>query len=149
MAVHTRKYYPQAIRKDLTNDLICGILLSSTNEPQIICASGWLLYVHNIGPGQHIVDPALSVCDSNKGTAYMADIIDQPGQASGQNYPEPMLQFFEYAHLPAHLQAVSKIFHDVAHGINNTVPRNPERTAGLRKLLEAKDCVVRAHIYKN
>jgi hypothetical protein len=29
-----------------------------------------------------------------------------------------------------------------------TVPRNPERTVALRKLLEAKDCAVRALIYK-
>jgi hypothetical protein len=30
-----------------------------------------------------------------------------------------------------------------------TLPRNPERTTALRKLLEAKDCAVRASIYKD
>jgi len=59
-----------------------------------------------------------------------------------------MLQFFSYEHLPQHLQAVSKPFCDLAHSIANTYPANPERTAGLRKLLEAKDCIVRASIYK-
>lgn len=62
--------------------------------------------------------------------------------------PEPMLQFFGYAHLPPHLQAVSKPFHDLAAHMATTLPRNPERSAGLRKLLEAKDCAVRALIYK-
>lgn len=60
-----------------------------------------------------------------------------------------MLQFFKYDHLPQHLQAVSKPFSDLAHSIVTTYPANPERTAGLRKLLEAKDCIVRSTIYKD
>lgn len=62
---------------------------------------------------------------------------------------EPMLQFFEYAHLPAHLQAVSQGFRTLAISIATDLPRNPERTVALRKLVEAKDCAVRAVIYKN
>lgn len=61
---------------------------------------------------------------------------------------EPMMQFFAYAHLPEHLQAVSKPFGDLAQQMIDTLPRNPERTAGLRKLLEAKDCAVRALLFK-
>lgn len=61
---------------------------------------------------------------------------------------EPMLQFFEYAHLPEKLQNISKNFWSVAHYMVESLPRNPERTAGLRKLLEAKDCAVRAFLYK-
>ncbi len=61
---------------------------------------------------------------------------------------EPILQFFAYAHLPAHLQAISKPFGELAENMVNTLPANPERTAGLRKLLEAKDCAVRAQLYK-
>ena len=59
-----------------------------------------------------------------------------------------MLQFFTYEHLSPHLQAVSKPFSDLAHNIVTSYPANPERTAGLRKLLEAKDCIVRSTIYK-
>lgn len=59
-----------------------------------------------------------------------------------------MLQFFAYAHLPSHLQEISKPFGDLAELIVNTLPANAERTAGLRKLLEAKDCAVRAKLYK-
>lgn len=61
---------------------------------------------------------------------------------------EPMMQFFAYAHLPVHLQNISKPFCDLAQQMIDTLPRNPERTAGLRKLLEAKDCAVRASLFK-
>lgn len=56
-------------------------------------------------------------------------------------------QFFAYDHLPAHLQVVSKPFADLA-GVILTLPRNPERTVALRKLLEAKDAAVRARLAK-
>lgn len=59
-----------------------------------------------------------------------------------------MLQFFAYAHLPPHLQAISAPFREVAQNMVDTLPMNPERTAGLRKLLEAKDCAVRAILFK-
>ena len=59
-----------------------------------------------------------------------------------------MLQFFAYDHLPEHLQAVSRPFWALAEKIVETLPSNPERAVALRKLLEAKDCAVRALIYK-
>jgi hypothetical protein len=61
---------------------------------------------------------------------------------------EFLLQFFAYQHLPAHLQEVSKPFGDLAETIFQTLPKNPERTVALRKLLEAKDCAVRAKLAK-
>ncbi len=61
---------------------------------------------------------------------------------------DPMLQFFAYSHLPEKLQEVSKPFGELAYDIVDKFPRNPERTAGLRKLLEAKDCIVRSTLYK-
>lgn len=60
---------------------------------------------------------------------------------------EPIMQFFAYAHLPQHLQAHSKPFADLADQIVETLPRNPERTTALRKLLEAKDAAVRARLF--
>lgn len=62
---------------------------------------------------------------------------------------EHILQFFSYAHLPANLQAVSKPFCELATNIVDTLPRNPERTVALRKLLEAKDAAVRALLAKD
>lgn len=67
----------------------------------------------------------------------------------GMNNPtpptvEPILQFFAYEHLPPHLQEVSKPFGELAQAIFEKLPRNPERTVALRKLLEGKDAAVRA-----
>lgn len=59
-----------------------------------------------------------------------------------------LMQFFAYEHLPAHLQTISKPFGELAKQMCETLPSNPERTAGLRKLLEAKDCAVRAQLFK-
>ena len=57
-------------------------------------------------------------------------------------------QFFAYEHLPQLLQEVSAPFAALAQSIVDTIPRNPERTVALRKLLEAKDAAVRAYIAK-
>lgn len=61
---------------------------------------------------------------------------------------EAILQFFEFSHLPVHLQEVSKHFMGIANMIVASLPRNPERTVALRKLLEAKDAAVRARLFK-
>lgn len=55
-----------------------------------------------------------------------------------------LLRFFAYEHLPPHLQVVSKPIGDLARAMVSTLPESAERTVGLRKLLEAKDCLVRA-----
>lgn len=59
-----------------------------------------------------------------------------------------LMQFFKYEHLPAHLQEISKPFGVLAEFLVNTLPDNPERTAGLHRLLEAKDACVRARLFK-
>lgn len=69
------------------------------------------------------------------------------GNGPNPNY-EPMLQFFEFGHLPPHLRDVSEPFCRLAESMCRELPRNQERSAGLRKLLEAKDCAVRAKLYK-
>ncbi len=53
-------------------------------------------------------------------------------------------RFFEYGHLPPHLQAVSKPCADLAQTMIDALPDGTELTVGLRKLLEAKDAFVRA-----
>lgn len=58
--------------------------------------------------------------------------------------PMPILQFFAYQHLPPHLQTVSAPIGNLATAMADSLPPSAELTAGLRKLLEAKDCFVRA-----
>jgi hypothetical protein len=62
--------------------------------------------------------------------------------------PDRMLQFFTYDHLPPDLKGISKMFCELAQKVCQDLPSNPERTVALRKLLEAKDCAVRAVLYK-
>ena len=58
------------------------------------------------------------------------------------------MQFFSYAHLPESLQAVSRPFGQLAAHIEVWLPKNPERSVALRKLLEAKDAAVRASMFQ-
>ncbi|MBA4359321.1 hypothetical protein [Pseudomonas mandelii] len=58
----------------------------------------------------------------------------------------PIMKYFEYAHLPPHLQEVSKPIGDLARQMDELLPDGAEKSAGLRKLLEAKDCLVRAKL---
>ncbi len=58
-----------------------------------------------------------------------------------------VLQFFAFAHLPESLQTISKPFGELAEKIADG-PQNAETTVALRKLLEAKDCAVRAVLSK-
>jgi ferritin-like protein len=60
----------------------------------------------------------------------------------------PIMQFFEYSHLPQHLREVSEPFATLAAQIDATLPNNAEKSTALRKLLEAKDCAVRAKLFK-
>lgn len=58
-----------------------------------------------------------------------------------------ILKYFKFEHLPPHLQEVSKGFSELAHEMAARGGENiPETMAGLRKLLEAKDCAVRAMV---
>lgn len=61
-----------------------------------------------------------------------------------------LLRFFKYSHLPKHLQDVSKDFSELAHQMAFRCIKDDgdigETMAGIRKLLESKDCAVRAAI---
>ena len=56
------------------------------------------------------------------------------------------IQYFDYDHLPIQLQKVSKPICDLAHLMEDMLPDGPEKSAGMRKLLEAKDALVRAKL---
>jgi hypothetical protein len=56
------------------------------------------------------------------------------------------MKYFAYEHLPVHLQEVSKPIGDLARQLDEQLSDGAEKSAGLRKLLEAKDCLVRAKL---
>lgn len=57
--------------------------------------------------------------------------------------PSTTIKYFAFAHLPPHLQQVSKPIGELADKLESVLPDGPEKSAGMRKLLEAKDCFVR------
>lgn len=57
-----------------------------------------------------------------------------------------LLVWFEFSHLPPHLQVVSERFYELAVKICDHIEPGPERTVALRKLLESKDAAVRARL---
>lgn len=73
----------------------------------------------------------------------------QPRGADPQrfsNMPSTTIKWFNYDHLPAKLQEVSKPISELAQQMEASLPDGLEKSAGMRKLLEAKDCFVRAKL---
>lgn len=58
--------------------------------------------------------------------------------------PSTTIKYFKYEHLFGDLREVSKLVYELAHTMEELLPDGPEKSAGMRKLLEAKDCFVRA-----
>ena len=58
----------------------------------------------------------------------------------------PIMKYFEYQHLPPHLQEISAGVCELAKEMDAKLEDSAEKSAGLRKLLEAKDCLVRAYL---
>jgi hypothetical protein len=58
--------------------------------------------------------------------------------------PTPIMKYFASAHLPPRLRAISGPIGDLASQIDLALPDSAEKSAGLRKMLEAKVCFVRA-----
>jgi hypothetical protein len=65
-----------------------------------------------------------------------------PSAGTTPRRPNDLLRFFTFAHL----QEVSRPICELALQMDASLPDGAEKTAGLRKLLEAKDCFVRASL---
>lgn len=57
-----------------------------------------------------------------------------------------VLQYFADAHLGANLQKITSEIQSLAFDMLGMIKDGPELTVGLRKLLEAKDAMVRAYL---
>lgn len=55
-----------------------------------------------------------------------------------------LLRHFRFSHLSSELQDISRPCGELALLVEDRLQDGPEKTAGLRKLLEAKDCFARA-----
>lgn len=130
-----------------------SIIEASSDQP---CDAG-VVYVHS----ERLVN--LIVTDHNGNTHKRTSVtLYQPGddipvdggyavwmtyqQAQAQPKPQgsTTAKYFAFGHLPPHLQLASKPLGELAELLEQLLPNGPEKSAGMRKLLEAKDCFVRA-----
>ena len=54
------------------------------------------------------------------------------------------IKYFSYEHLPPKLKVISEPICKLAEALEANIPDSAEKSAGMRKLLEAKDCFVRS-----
>src|SRR5262245_50459802 len=87
---------------------------------------------------QDTIDGITAIINRHKSRSERTKAMNEKSNENQAAPPtEHILQFFAYEHLPVHLQTASQPFHALAHQIVADLPRNPERTEALRKLLEA------------
>jgi len=112
---------------------------------------GWPVRVTAITADGSAVGP-VAVVESGFSQTFFVDlrqdllIHEMPPHEALVSCDEPILKFFSWKHLPDHLQSISRPFAMLADRIVKTTLRGPERSVCLRKLLEAKDCAVRAAV---
>jgi hypothetical protein len=77
----------------------------------------------------------------------MAEIHPAPlNKTRNEMHEERMMKWFQFSHLPEHLQTISRPFCELAERLVESLEGGPERAVALRKLLEAKDAAVRAKL---
>lgn len=86
---------------------------------------------------------AADSCNYEEGSAVV-DPDDVIVLKSKRNKQHELMQFFAYEHLPKEKQQYSKPFGILAKMLDENLPENSEKTAALKRLLEAKDCAVRS-----
>lgn len=95
-------------------------------------------------------DPGFGLCNHCKSRIQLHDEYMEKGYKMSKKLDElekryPILKYFQYEHLPPALHEVSSPFCALAYGMAmRETKAYAEVAAGLRKLLEAKDCAVRA-----
>lgn len=83
-------------------------------------------------------------CEDSLHSPAWGSAFSATGEPMPRDKPSQILKYFGYKHLPRHLQEISQPFAAIADEMDSNLPDCAEKSAGLRKLLEAKDCMVRA-----
>ena len=59
---------------------------------------------------------------------------------------QQLVRYFAYAHLADPLRPIAMIYCSAARDLVSSLPDGPELTVALRKLVESKDCAIRAGV---
>ena len=72
-------------------------------------------------------------------------LVESPVDPFAERHPgtRHVLKFFDYDRFPEEIKPIGWAFHDLAHGLVAKLPDDPELVAGLRKLMEARNCMIR------
>lgn len=133
------------------NDHVCRVQLSDssvfygksslTSEAKEAAYTQAYTYAVNKGIIKYNANESLNLNKDN----HLADSLSCAAQQFATRIRKnSIIQYFDYEHLPEHLKAVSKPLCDLANQFDDSLPDSPEKTVVLIKLLEAKDCFVRA-----
>lgn len=95
----------------------------------------------------HSIMELIEPCVRQRCTQWLKLIKENTMPTEGKSQ-HPLIQYFNFSHLPDNLQKVSQQFHKLAVHIEHNLPDGAEKTVALRKLLESKDCAVRAAMVK-
>jgi hypothetical protein len=77
---------------------------------------------------------------------YVPPVRNQLVMPTDGGTGERMMKWFSGAHLPEELKDIVYEYSSLARKLCSNIPAGPERTVALRKLVESKDCAVRAII---
>ena len=108
-----------------------------------------------IAPGESVdleqvsayAQPKMVKIDPVENSVKPAEPRDGPDRPATGRQPNRMVKWFKRAHLRTEeLKEVVDCCRVLAEVMDERLAEGPEKTTGLRKLLEAKDCFVRAEI---
>lgn len=128
---------------DLSSKLSAATARASELETIVDCAAPVAMWLGRIGSENDAAMDDLEAYQEAVSKKLTASVTTQESKTMAN----PITRYFAFDHLPeGPLKVTSAMVFELACQIEATVPDGPEKSAGLRKLLEAKDCFVRAVI---
>ncbi|MEC4091607.1 hypothetical protein [Pseudoalteromonas rubra] len=141
----TWRYRPKSASADDEGVLFIATTKPSYHDKIMRCISTGRLF-HMPKSIAEIVQQEATQSLEQRVAAMEVSIATQETAITAMLLTDGTVEYFEYGHLPQHLQEVSKPIGELAIAMRNRFPNCPEAAVGIRKLLEAKDCLVRAAV---
>ena len=131
--------FPNMPEVDMKNPFFTPDLIEVTgdmNGQSRVAVRSWIRALH-----EHCgIEESNKIINLNHGK--LGEPVDEETRIN------PIMKFFDTEHLPEELQPISGRVGVLAAKMDQQLPDCAEKSAGLRKLLEAKDCFVRAYLEK-
>ena len=130
------------VQRDVLQGGVIDYDKSHPNEPDVLAKR----FVDEFSKSNNVLSAKLTHWPDT--TPIIDDLktgVREHGDFTERWQGEELLKFFQFHHLPeGPMRETSRAFCHLAFAMVRTLPRSPERTVALRKLLEGKDAAVRA-----